>query len=401
MEPMSEVKYPGLRWVVLVLLWMGIVACFWAQMITAGMAHYLMPALGLTVPQLTMLVTGVMITFAVFSLPGGMLGDRIGTRTTLFIGILLAGIGGLLRAYSASFVLMFTYTLIMGIGVGFLMANMSKVVAYWFPPKEMHLALGIAATGIGVGSSIGLATGALFASYAAGFLTTGIIALAVAVLWVIVARSTRPGVALPPPPPWGEHLKVAARSKTIWLLAAVMFFFQAGFMGVSAVMPIGLQVAHGVNPVTAGLVASVFTIGGFVGNIFGPIIAARTGLVKPNVWVTMIICGICVYIAWATAMSLGTWIFIFIAGLALGVMAPAGMVYPVMLPEIGPAFAGVGLGMVTAIGMVGGFVMPSFVLTPLAAGNFSLMFIFFAIVIVISGLIFLPAPEIGPRGRKE
>ena len=70
-----------------------------------------------------------------------------------------------------------------------------------------------------------------------------------------------------------------------------------------------------------------------------------------------------------------------------------------MLPEVGPAFAGVGVGFTIGVGFLGGFIFPPFVLTPLAAGNIDLMIIFSAVAFVIAALIFLPALEVGSGGR--
>lgn len=198
MEATSEVKYPGMRWVILILCWLSVVVMAIGWFMTASLAQFIVPALALTVPQFTLLLTGVVLGIAIGAIPGGTLGDRIGPRIVIFIGLLLIGVCGLLRGYTTSWGPMFAFALIVGIGAGFVMTNGPKVLAYWFPMHQIAITMGIFSTAIGVGQAAGLAIGALFPSYTAAYLVMGIAALVIALLWIIIARSTRPGTSLPP-----------------------------------------------------------------------------------------------------------------------------------------------------------------------------------------------------------
>ena len=87
-------------------------------------------------------------------------------------------------------------------------------------------------------------------------------------------------------------------------------------------------------------------------------------------------------------------------------ITPPLLSYPPMLPEIGPQNAASASGFITSIMMLAGFVLPSYLVTPLASAadgsiNFGTIFIIAGVFCVLQGVIALLLPEFGIKARKS
>ncbi len=178
----NKVEYTGFRWVIFTLIFLGIVSVTATAFVAPAMAQKLITSLELTTSQFTIITTAFFLGLGVFGLFGGILGDLLGPKPIIFSGLLTAGVGGILRSTAGSFEGLLLWTLILGAGAGFTLVSGAKSLANWFPRREVTLVFGLSATSVGVGSTIGLATGALFPSYQIGFTAYGIVVLVVAIL---------------------------------------------------------------------------------------------------------------------------------------------------------------------------------------------------------------------------
>ena len=83
---------------------------------------------------------------------------------------------------------------------------------------------------------------------------------------------------------------------------------------------------------------------------------------------------------------------IIITGIAVGGQMPLLMSIPVRLKEIGPSYAGTAGGIVSTLQLLGAVTLPTYVIAPLAGGNFTTLFalsgVFVAFGVVIA--LFLP-----------
>jgi NNP family nitrate/nitrite transporter-like MFS transporter len=366
--------------------------------VAPAMAHTLITRLELTTSQFTIITTAFFLGLGVFGLFGGILGDLLGPKPIIFLGLLAAGVGGILRATVGSFDGLLLWTLILGAGAGFTLVNGAKSLAIWFPRREVTLVFGLSATSVGVGSTIGLATGALFPSYQIGFTAYGIVVLVVAILWFIVAKNAPKGFVLPRSQSVVAPFKVAARSKNTWWIALSFFMVGAGGAGSQAILPHALEAGQGISPVTAGIAASVLTMGVVLGSVAADGIAKITGLLKPNIWAGLIISATSLYIGWVTAMNPIAWAMFFLVGFfSVGIFIPTVQTILLRSPEIGARYLGAALGFGTAFFALGAFLIPSYIIVPLAQGNFDLVMIGFAASLFLGGLLILPASELGDK----
>jgi hypothetical protein len=85
------------------------------------------------------------------------------------------------------------------------------------------------------------------------------------------------------------------------------------------------------------------------------------------------------------------------AGFMQTAIAPLIFSLPVLLPEIGPVYAGSAGGIISTLQVLGAVLIPTFIITPLAGSNVSVLFGLAALcsALIIAPVLFLP--ELGSR----
>ena len=392
--------YSRYRWIVLGVAWLATVSLFITHNIPAGRPHDLIPDLGLSQVQYSLTITGPILGIAVAAMLGGALADRYGARPIVGIGAILGGLGALFRTFVDSFGLMFGLSIILGIGTALVFSNLPKIVAMWFPPKQVGLATGFYYSGIGVGTATGLAASGAFTTWQQACLITGVAALVVAALWTVLGRSaptTMPGTALSVG--LRQSLRHSVRVKDIWLLFVVLFLSLGAILSYLSSLPVMLQQIHHVPPRTAALFSSVVVYAMVCGQIFLPMLSDRLGLRKPVVMWSMVLGAVLVFLTWFSAISLVTWILGALGGFFLGYLAVL-LTFPVELPTIGSGFAGGAAGIVITGEHIGGFLFMPYIFTPIAASSPTTGYLVISVAIALAAIFMIPVHETGTRTRK-
>jgi len=394
-------EYSRYRWIVLGVAWLATVSLFITHNIPAGRPHDLIPGLGLSQVQHSLIITGPILGIAVASMLGGALADRFGARPIVGIGAIVGGLGALFRTFVSSFGPMFGLSIILGIGTALVLANLPKIVAMWFPSKQVGLATGIYYSGVGVGTATGLAASSAFATWQQACLITGVAALVVAALWTVLGRSaptTMPGTALSVG--LRQSLRHSVRVKDIWLLFVVLFLSLGAILTYLSSLPVMLQQIHHVPPRTAALFSSVVVYAMVCGQFFLPILSDRLGLRKPIVVWSMVLGAVLVFLTWFSAISVVTWVLGALSGFLMGYLAVL-LTFPVELPTIGPKFAGGAAGIVLTGEHIGGFLFMPYVFTPIAASSPTTGYLAISIAMVIAAVFMVPLHETGTRTKKR
>jgi nitrate/nitrite transporter NarK len=401
----KESRYPSFRWVVLGIAWLAMVGMGWVLFLTPALAYELVPDLGLTPTQVTLIFTAPYLMGIFFNIPGGALGDRYGIRPVVAVAIVLAGLGTMVRAWISSFAGIFVLSCLFGIGNGVAFPNLPKLVAIWFPPKEAGLASGIYFTGYMVGIGVGLVTSSYFGGWRLAFLYTGIVLTGLALLWLLIGRSTPKGVNIIETPSIIDGMKVAIKSKSIWLLGLIFFLINGGSVGFSGNLPEALTSIRNVTPQEAGVITSLITFAVIPGTILIPVISDKVGLRKPFVYAGAIIAAICDYFAWRLAPGIATDVLAITGGFISGGIAPALLVFPMECHEFGQQYVASASGIAAALANAGGFLIPLLVVTPLMASRtataYDIGFLATILLIIAGGLVTLILRETGARAKTE
>ena len=109
----------------------------------ASVAPFLVDDLRLTYAQLGLLMGLYLLPGAVISLPGGVLGQRFGSRRVALWGLGLMAGGGLVTAQSPGFALACAGRIVSGVGGILLNLLLAKMVSDWFRGKEIATAMGV------------------------------------------------------------------------------------------------------------------------------------------------------------------------------------------------------------------------------------------------------------------
>ncbi|NEP04102.1 MAG: OFA family MFS transporter, partial [Okeania sp. SIO4D6] len=106
--------------------------------------------LGISASQSLLPYTFALVFYAAFMPIAGFYIPRMGTRLTTAIGGIIVGLGYILSSFANHIgILIFTYGIIAGTGVGIVYGVPMVVVSRWFPDKK-GLALGLTIVGFGL-----------------------------------------------------------------------------------------------------------------------------------------------------------------------------------------------------------------------------------------------------------
>ncbi len=195
--PLTETR-SNYRWVMLVM-------CALTPMFVVTLPNFSLPPmfsiisadLDLTLVQIGT-VWGVMIGLAgiFFALIGGTLGDRFGSRRTLFVSCLLTGLFGLSRSIATDFNTLLISSLLFGFAQAIIPVMMFKVARQWFPANQLGMASGVISAGFAGGLTLGplLSTSVILPALGGWrqvVIFYGVIAIAFAIVWLIVHPSQK------------------------------------------------------------------------------------------------------------------------------------------------------------------------------------------------------------------
>ncbi len=397
-EAGTAVVYP-FRWTILLVITLVQIALNVLQFQIAGLASRLIPALHLQPDQFVMVLAAPMLTAALFGIPAGALADRFGVKSTVAVGLVIATIGSFGRISAGGFGVLFAWMFTLGFGTAAINANAAKILGAWFPRQQMGIAMGVYVAGANAGIAVAQATSALFPNIAGAFMASAVTTLIALVLWLLFVKSKPPGTPAVPSHPFTEYLKVAAKSKSIWLGAVAMLFFMGSWVTQTGTLPNALAQSKGISPVLAGLTASSLSLALIAGTLIGPMLAQRLGLLRPLLTPAAILAAAGSYLAWTVPFGAPTWVLLILTGFLLGSVVPLVMSLP-MLVDLGPTYAGSAGGIISTFQMAGAFLIPSYVIMPLAGANANQVFLYLSAGYLLLGVVLLLIPELGLKARQ-
>ena len=232
--------------------------------------------LSLNPAQTGLMVATPVLAGALFRVIAGIMVGQLKPRKTAII-LQSAVIVGLAIAWLLgihSFARIISLAVVLGVaGASFAVAL--PLASYWYPPEHQGTVLGIA----GAGNS-GTVFASLFAPGLAAALgwqnVFGLVAVPLIVVLVAFILLAKNSPNCPPPRPLQAYANVLRIGDTWWFMFLYSVTF-GGFVGLASSLPIYLNDAYGLEPLSAGyFTAACVFIGSFVRPV-GGLIADRKG----------------------------------------------------------------------------------------------------------------------------
>jgi MFS family permease len=307
-----------------------------------------------------------MISYGLFEIPSGILGDRYGHRRVLARVVLWWSAFTALTGAVAGYGTLVATRFLFGAGEAGAYPNMTGTIGRWFPPLERARAQGVIWSASRVGGALSplLIVPLMVAiGWRGTFYVCGSLGLVWAVLWLVCYRDQPleivAGRETPPeraPMPWGKLL----RSRQLWLIMAMYWCYVWGSVFYLSWFPTYLVKGRGFSEAQMGLYASLPFILGFFGNLAGGFLSdwlvRKVGLSLGRRLIgTTCLLGAASFLL-LTALTTGKEIGIVALALGFGVM-------DCMLPsawslclDIGGPYSGAVAGAMNTAGSAGGFV---------------------------------------------
>ena len=204
----------------------------------------MMPDLGLTKIQMGQIFTSFLIGYALFQIPGGMLGDRIGPKRTLGISVLLWGVCTVLtglvsrgwgRTATGPFLSLWLVRFALGIAEASTYPVGALVVYNWIAPQKRAFANSVMLTGTSVGAAVAaplMSWLMIRVGWPQSFVIVSIPAFLLAAVWLLFS-SDQPSRAAPAvearvEPKGDGELKQILRSRRVLLLC--LSYVSEGFV---------------------------------------------------------------------------------------------------------------------------------------------------------------------------
>jgi EmrB/QacA subfamily drug resistance transporter len=152
--------------------------------------------LGATQAELEWAINSYTLVFAGLLFTAGVIGDRIGRRRMLLIGLVMFGLASLASAYAQTPTELIWARALMGLGGAAVMPSTLSIISNVFDPRERGKAIGVWAGAVGLGVAIGpVVGGALLEKFWWGsvfLINVPIIALALILVASLVPESRNP-----------------------------------------------------------------------------------------------------------------------------------------------------------------------------------------------------------------
>lgn len=244
----------------------------------------------------------VLIFFALATILGGRLQDKVGPRIVAIIGGILLGTGMILASFAHGLVaLIVFYGVISGIGIGIAYVCPISAGVKWFPDKR-GLITGLSVAGFGAGALIVapiarilIETSGVFSA----FRTLGLIFLFLVIVGAMMLRNPAPAYV---PQGWTKSNNLITNNNHYspkqmltqgqFYLIWIMFFIgcATGLMIIGQTSPIGQEVAN-YSTKTAAFGVSLLAIFNAVGRIFWGRVSDLVNRVKVLFFI-FVICGL-------------------------------------------------------------------------------------------------------------
>jgi MFS family permease len=348
--------------------------------------------------------------YLVLQIPGGHLAERWSAKKFVAIMIVAWGIFAILSGVVQDYGQLLVVRLLLGVAEGGIWPAILVLISHWFPTEERARAFGIWMMNIPLSSIITAPLSGWILSLADWrvlFFVEGALPFVIALplwLWLVHDRPSQAPWVSPEERAWierslAEDEKDAPafagygevfRSSVVWRLVVVYFLIQVGFYGLNLWLPTLLKSTTGGNSTLVGWLTAIPYVVAAVAMYLNARAADRNRRYGFHVLVSLAIGAV----ALVASVALGSLPALSIALVSIamaGALAYDGPFWASASLAVPVTLAGGAMGLVNALGNLGGFVGPYVggYLQDLSHGSFLSTSIVLAVALLLGGLIMI------------
>jgi len=359
-------KYnPNYKWYILFLTMM-------TYALVAGVARMCMPVLFKEIGiDLNLDITAIGTIWGMdplagvfIGLPGGLLADRFGTKRTITVLCLLAGIFGAMRGFSSNFITLAITMFLFGLMAAATPSVVPKVTAEWFSGNRLGLANALLNVAWAAGSMVAAQFSATAISPAIGgwrnvMFLFGAPAFALGLLWLFTGREPdkiENPYQLTTKIPFRQSLSHVIRIKEVWIIGLTTLMLWGATMGYVGYLPLYLR-NIGWDATSADTTITILSLMMFLGSV--PTVLLSDKLKTRKGVLVISILSVVIFLALLPFVD-ATWMWILLI-ISSFLRSAASSLFNVMIfeiPEIGATYGGTAIGLANTVSMVGAFLGP-------------------------------------------
>ncbi|MGD9179884.1 MAG: MFS transporter [Desulfobacterales bacterium] len=259
--------------------------------------------LGISNAQAGGLMAFFFVTYTVFQLPAGYLGDRLGPRRIMTFGALVSIIGNLIFSQASSYMVLSIAQLVNGMGQAMGWSSAVKMIVSWFPRSRRGTAIGLFATCVTGGSSVGIRLSGYIGEHLgwrSSFIIPPLMMAATALIFWILVRDHPREKGLSDfedevhleqqiDSDTRSRFSVVLSNRTLWMVALVYFFFVYVQFGCLVWIPSFLKETYAMSIDRASTVSFLILLPGVFASPLGGFLSDRIfgGRRKPLIFLGM------------------------------------------------------------------------------------------------------------------
>jgi len=323
---------------------------------------------GLSGTQAGILAGAVPLTYIPLALFSGLVIDRIGAVRGIAAGLVVFGVAQAARSAASGFPSLLASTLLLGVGATAITFGLPKLVSVLFPAERTGTPSSVYLVGASAGTASAFALGRPVVGPALGgwrplFLWSGLVSVGYAAVWLLAVRAADVEWREPEeetgftPDSLGRDVRAVLFHPQLRLVVAVGTMYLLVAHGMQGWLPTVLE-SRGLSPDLAGQTTSLLVAANVVGVLTVPPLSDRLGARRSAVMA-------CGAIACAGVLGVtvgGTGVLagagVVATGFGVGGLSPLVRAIPAELDGIGPELTGAAVGLIFAVGEVGGFLGP-------------------------------------------
>jgi len=345
---------------VLTLCWFGWIAIYLCRSVLAPILPVVSGVLGLSHAQSGMLETAYLLGYIVIKMPAGALGNRIGIKRTLILGMVGYALATALNFLATGFLHLFVLRFLVGLFQGVHLPLANTLLSERFGDSQGR-AIGFHESGPNVGNSIAYPLTVAIASswgWRYAFLLLSLPAFVLAGVVALVLKDERPGSTARNEEPAEGNQSLGMYFRLLAPLALAHAVYNLCLRTLLTFAPSYLVEYRGMGLATAGFVAMLMPAAGFFAKVSSGFIAERAGR-RNSISVAILLSGVFIFTLTRVSGQGPTSLTFVALGLALYSFSPT--IYASVTSGLPTHLKSMGLGAVTMTGNIFGAVSASLI----------------------------------------